>query len=50
MVTFTFAEPLDSPKLRWVEWQKDQFVPFTPPRNDGEVVDITAATRTYVVG
>lgn len=50
VVAFTFAEPLDSPKLRWVEWRKDQFVPFTPPRSDGEVVDIAAATRTYVVG
>jgi hypothetical protein len=50
VVTFAFAEPLDSPKLRWVIWEKDEFVPFTPPRNDGEVVDIAEARRTYVVG
>src|SRR5262249_21534287 len=40
VVTFTFGELLDSPKLRWVVWEKDRFMPFTPPRNDGEVVDI----------
>jgi hypothetical protein len=50
VVTFTFAEPLDSPKLRWVIWQKDRFVRFTPPENDGEAVDITPARREYVIG
>ena len=48
--TFTFAEPLDSPKLRWVVWQKDRYVPFTVPAHDGDVVDVPAARSTYSEG
>lgn len=40
VATFRFTESLDSPKLRWVIWQKDQYVPFTPPHKDGEAVEI----------
>lgn len=50
VATFTFAEPLDAPKLKWVIWQKDHFVPFSPPQKDGEVVDIPAARNEFVFG
>ena len=50
IATFTFAEPLDSPKLRWVVWQKDHYVPFTPPGRDGQVVDIEPARSEFTLG
>jgi hypothetical protein len=48
--TFTFAEPLDSPRLRWAIWQSDHFVAFVPPANDGDVVDIAPARSEFTLG
>lgn len=48
--TFTFAERLDSSKLRWVIWERDRFVPFTPPTVDGEAVDVEPARSEFTVG
>jgi hypothetical protein len=50
VAVFTFEKPLDSPDLRWVVWQDDHFVRFTPPRADGEVVRVTPARSGFVIG
>lgn len=31
-VVFRFARPLEHARWRWVEWRRDRFVTFTPPR------------------
>jgi hypothetical protein len=48
--TFRFTEPLDSPRLRWVTWQKDHFVKFAPPAADGAVVEVPRAVSGYTIG
>ena len=30
-VSFRFERPLEDISLRWIRWQRDRFVPFTPP-------------------
>ena len=47
--TLRFAERLDSPKLRWVVWENDHYVPFTPPDRDGAVADIARAESPYIL-
>jgi hypothetical protein len=36
-VRFTFDRPLDDPKLRWLAWKDEAYVPFTLPPVGGEV-------------
>ncbi len=31
VMRFTFATPLEAPHLRWIRWERDRFVPWTPP-------------------
>ncbi|MFH1747016.1 MAG: hypothetical protein ABIG44_08220 [Planctomycetota bacterium] len=31
VVTFRFAQELESPAYRWLQWQDVDFIPFTPP-------------------
>jgi hypothetical protein len=47
---FTFAEPLDSPRLHWVTWQKDHFVKFSLPPADGAVVVVPRAVSGFTIG
>jgi hypothetical protein len=39
-VLFRFDEPLDSPALRWVRWEKNAFVAAAPPA-EGEAISVT---------
>jgi hypothetical protein len=50
VATFAFEEPLDSPKLRWVVWHDDHYIPFSPPRKDGDAVDVEPAESEFTVG
>lgn len=47
---FTFEKQLDSPDLCWVVWQDDHFVRFIPPRGDGDIVHVSPARSSYVIG
>lgn len=40
-VEVRFVEPLESPKLHWLQWGRQEYVPFTPPKV-GETVVIPA--------
>jgi hypothetical protein len=42
-VRFTFAEPLESPSLRWLAWQAGHYLLFAPPPV-GETVKLAAAS------
>ena len=35
--SFRFDEPLEDPSYRWLRWDEDHFVPFTPPPVGGAV-------------
>jgi hypothetical protein len=50
VAVFTFEKPLSSPDLRWVVWERDRFVPFTPPASDGAVSHIEPARSTFEIG
>ena len=43
VVRFTFAEPLESPRLRWLAWKAGHYVPFAPPPI-GETVKLAPAS------
>ena len=48
--TFRFDEPLDSPRLHWVTWQKDHFVRFSPPASEGAVEHVPPAASAFTLG
>jgi hypothetical protein len=50
VAVFTFEKPLSSPDLRWVIWEKDRFVRFTPPAADGAVSHIDPARSSFEIG
>jgi hypothetical protein len=50
VAVFAFEKPLSSPDLRWVVWEKDRFVKFTPPSSDGAVTHIEPARSSFEIG
>jgi hypothetical protein len=50
VAVFTFEKPLSSPDLRWVVWEKDRFIRFTPPATDGAVSHIDPARSSFEIG
>jgi hypothetical protein len=40
---FLFDEPLESPSLRWLVWERGHYVGFTPPKI-GEAVTLPPAS------
>lgn len=47
-VRVTFAEPLESPRYRWVAWQGKSFTTFAPPAV-GSTVTLAAVDARYVL-